>query len=75
VEQVNKLARRRKTSFKATLNDVVRAGLAIERRQLRAYRTPARNMGLRPGVDLTHALGLVEAMEDAEIVRKLEMKK
>jgi hypothetical protein len=29
-------------------------------------------MGLRPEVDLTHALRLADALEDAEIVRKLE---
>lgn len=32
-------------------------------------------MGLRPGIDLTKALQLAAELEDAEIVRKLELGK
>jgi hypothetical protein len=32
-------------------------------------------MGLRPGVDLTPALRLADALEDEEIVRKLTLRK
>jgi hypothetical protein len=32
-------------------------------------------MGLRSGVDLTHALQLAESLEDEEIIRKLELRK
>jgi hypothetical protein len=75
VEQLKAVARRRNASFKATLNNAVRAGLAAERGGRRSYRVPSRPMGLRPGVDLTHALRLADSLEDEEIVRKLEHRK
>jgi hypothetical protein len=31
-------------------------------------------MGLRPGIDLTHALRLAGELEDEEIIRKLELR-
>lgn len=74
-EQIKALARRRNLSFKAALNNAIRAGLAAERGGSRTYRTPARPMGLRPGVDLTHALRLADVLEDEEIVRKLALRK
>jgi hypothetical protein len=74
-EQLKALARRRNLSFKAALNSTVRAGLAAERGGGRPYQAPARPMGLRPGVDLTHALRLADALEDEEIVRKLTLGK
>lgn len=70
-EQIKALARRRNLSFKAALNSTVRAGLAAERGGGRPYELPARPMGLRAGIDLTHALRLADAIEDEEIVRKL----
>lgn len=75
VEQLKKLARRRDLSFKAALNDTVRAGLAAARGEGRAYKAPARPMRLRPGIDLTKALRVAESLEDEEIVRKLELRK
>ena len=75
VEQVKSLARRRNLSFKAALNAAVRAGLASERGGARRYSVPARRMGLRPGIDLTHALRLADSLEDEEIARKLELRK
>jgi hypothetical protein len=74
-EQLKALARRRTTSFKGALNDTVRAGLAAERGGGRTYRAPARPLGLRPGVDLTHGLRLADALEDEEISRKLALRK
>ena len=75
-EQLKALARRRNLSFKAALNSAVRAGLAVERGGgRRPYQAPARPMGLRPGIDLTHALRLADALEDEEIVRKLALRK
>jgi hypothetical protein len=74
-EQLKVLARRRNLSFKAALNSTVRAGLAVERGGARPYQAPARPMGLRPGIDLTHALRLADALEDEEIVRKLALRK
>jgi hypothetical protein len=70
--QLKALARRRNISFQAALNSAVRAGLEAERGGRRPYQMPTRPMGLRPEVDLTHALRLADALEDAEIVRKLE---
>ena len=75
LEQLKSFAQRRNLSFKAALNDAVRAGLATERGGKRAYRLPARHMGLRPGIDLTHALRLADSLEDEETVRKLEIRK
>jgi hypothetical protein len=74
-EQLKAFARRRNLSFKAALNSTVRAGLAAERGGSRPYRVPARPMGLRPGVDLTHALRMAASLEDEEVVRKLELRK
>jgi hypothetical protein len=74
-EQLKALARRQNVSFKAALNSAVRAGLAAERGGHRPYQAPARPMGLQPGVDLTHALRLADAIEDEEIVRKLALRK
>jgi hypothetical protein len=74
-EQLKGFARRRNLSFKAALNTAIRAGLASERGSARSYQVPARPMGLRAGADLTRALGIAEALEDEEIVRKLELRK
>ncbi len=75
VERLKALARRRNLSFKAALNDAVRAGLAAERGGSRPYKAPARPMRLRPGLDVTRALRMADALEDEEIVRKLELRK
>lgn len=74
-EQLKGLARRRNISFKAALNAAVREGLAAERGEVTPYRVPSRPMGLRPGTDLTHALQLAAALEDEEIIRKMELRK
>lgn len=74
-EQLRSLAQRRGLSFKAALNDTIRAGLAAARGGARPYTLPARPMGLRQGIDLTKALQLAESLEDAETVRKLELRK
>jgi len=67
-------ARERGVSFKEALNSAVRAGLAAGR-TARPYRAPARPLGLRPGINLDKALRLAGELEDAEIVRKLELRK
>lgn len=69
------VARERGVPFKVVLNDAVRAGLESSRVPARPYRVPARPMGLRPGVDLDRALRLAADDEDAEIVRKLHLRK
>ena len=67
-------ARERGETFKTALNETLRAGLGAGRRP-RAYRMPTRALGMRPDVDLDRALALAAALEDEEIVRKLELRK
>lgn len=74
VAALQRAARERGTSFKAVLNDAVRRGLSGESTQ-RRYRTPSRDMGLRAGFDIDKALTLAAADEDAEVLRKLALRK
>lgn len=69
------VARERGLPFKVALNDAIRNGLDASSVPARPYRMPTRPMGLRPGVDLDHALRLAADDEDAEIVRKLHLRK
>jgi hypothetical protein len=57
------------------LNSTVRAGLASGPGAARAYRLSTARLELRPGLDLDRALRLAAAMEDDEVVRKLELRK
>jgi hypothetical protein len=70
------LARERGVSFKEALNTVLRRGLASgSTGGKRPYRLTSRRLELRPGVDLEHALRLAGELEDAETIRKLELRK
>jgi hypothetical protein len=69
------LARERGVSFKEALNSTLRRGLAGDGGSRRRYRLASRRLGLRPGVDLEHALRLAGELEDAETIRKLELRK
>jgi hypothetical protein len=69
------VARKRGISFKQALNSAVRAGLGGERRAARAFKQYAQPMGLRSGFNLDKALHLAGALEDEEIVRRLERRK
>ena len=71
---LQRAARERGASFKAVLNDAVRRGLSTETVR-RVYRTPSRDMGLRPVFDIDKALTLAAADEDSEILRKLALRK
>lgn len=65
-------------SFKAAVNETLRAGLAaIEAppRRKRYRVVPASLGGVRPGIDLDKALQLADALEDEGIARKLELRK
>jgi len=73
--QLQTLARERGISFKEALNTSVRAGIAGQRGAVGPYRVPSRSLGLRPGIDLDKALALAAKLEDAELVRKLELRK
>lgn len=68
-------ARERGVSFKKALNDAVRSGLGAASVPTRPYRVPTRSLGMRPGIDLDHALRLAADDEDDEIVRKLQLRK
>ena len=70
-------AHRSGRSFKAVVNEAIRAGLAgASKKPARKYRRRAHSLGqARPGVDLDKALHLADLLEDEEIVRKLELKK
>lgn len=74
VAALRRVAHERGTSFKAVLNDAVRRGLSGEPAR-RRYRTPSRDLGLRPGFDIDKALTLVAVDEDVETLRKLALRK
>jgi hypothetical protein len=71
------LARERDISFKEALNSALRRGLAAAGTAdaTRPYRLASRPLGLRGGIDLEHALRLAGELEDAETIRKLELRK
>ena len=69
------LAHERGVSFKAALNDAVRAGLRPEPSTREPFRVRSFPMGVRSGVDLDKALALAGELEDREILRKLELRK
>lgn len=70
-----KLSSERGTTFKETINAVLRAGLGQERGKSAAYREKTVALGVRPGVDLTKALRIAAELEDEATVRKLELRK
>ena len=66
------------SSFKAAVNDTLRAGLAVLKAppKPRRYRLkPASLGGISAAVDLHKALQLADALEDEAIARKLELRK
>ena len=64
--------RERGQSFKTVLNTAVRHGLSHKPKPKR-FRQKTANMGaVGPGINITKALSLAAALEDAEIIRKLE---
>lgn len=73
--RLKEAARERGISFKEALNTNVRRGLESQRGASKPYRLPTRRLGVKPGVDLDRALGLAAEIEDAEIRRKLDLRK
>jgi len=69
------LARERDISFKSAINEAIRAGLAGAVGPRGPYRELARDMEVRPGVDLTKALHLAAMLEDDEVARELERRR
>ncbi len=72
--KLRELARERRISFKEALNGALRDGLTGSR-VTKPYRLSARPLGLRPGIDLDKGLALAGELEDAETIRKLELRK
>lgn len=72
--RLRRITRERRISFKEAVNSTLRAGLTGEFRAT-PYRLPSYPMGVRPNVDLDRALQLDAALDDEEIIRKLEMRK
>lgn len=73
--KLKQIARERGISFKEALNTSVRRGLERETAASKPYRVKPRRLGARPGVDLDRALRLAAELEDAEIARKLALRK
>ncbi|MFN8150309.1 MAG: hypothetical protein U0R24_04165 [Solirubrobacterales bacterium] len=67
------VAHERGVPFKTAINDAIRAGLE-EPSKPRPFRVKPKDMG-PARVDLTKALQLAGEMEDAEIVRKMNLGK
>jgi hypothetical protein len=65
------VARARGISFKAAINEAIRAGLA-EPPDARPFRVEVRPLGLRAGIDLTKANALAAQLEDNEMLRRMK---
>lgn len=70
---VQRLMRERDLTFKAALNEAIRAGARRGRPRAR-FQTKTFNMG-RPSVPLDKALRLAADLEDEEIIRKISSRK
>lgn len=69
-ERLKRLAAEEGITFKEAVNRSLRSGLEV-RTEAQPYRTPARPLELRPGIDVTKALQLASVLEDEEIVREV----
>lgn len=75
VQQLKKLADERNAPFDVVVNETVRAGLEAAKIVRPPYKVASRPMGLRPEIDLTHALALADDLYDEEFVRKYQERK
>lgn len=76
--ELKRLAHDTGHSFKAVVNETLRAGLRARgiAETARPYRLKPVSLGEpRAGVDLTKALALADSLEDEEIVRELDARK
>lgn len=73
--KLKQIARERDISFKEALNSSVRRGVDLGKPESRPYRVRTRDLGVLPGVNLDKALQLAGEMEDAEIIRKMQLGK
>jgi methylphosphotriester-DNA--protein-cysteine methyltransferase len=65
--------RERGISFKQAINDAVRASLRPAKRA--RFKQRAFNMGVNPEIDYDKVMHLVTALEDEEIIRKINLGK
>lgn len=78
VESVlRKVMRERGISFKEALNEAVRSGAGSARQTTprKAFRQKTYRMGFRPEFNWTKALAMADAMEDEELIRKMQLRK
>ncbi|MCC7078468.1 MAG: antitoxin [Acidimicrobiia bacterium] len=73
-QAIRQCMRERGAGFKETVNDLLRRGLRGGG-EVEAYEGPTFSSGVQPGVNLDKALSLAAALEDEEVVRKIEMRK
>ena len=73
--KLKQLERERGISFKEALNTSVRRGLENAKSTPKPYRVRARQLEARPGFNVDKALTLAGELEDAEIMRKLSLRK
>ncbi len=71
---IHKLMRERNLSFKAALNEAIRAGLTSPRPRV-PFSTPTFPLGLNTALPLDRALQLAADLEDRELIQKLDMGK
>ncbi len=71
--RLQRLMHERGITFKAAVNETLRAGLDHERTaaQVGPYVLPAFDLGIRPGIDIDRIGHLIHDWEDEEIVRKM----
>ncbi len=69
--RLREAARTRGISFKAVINEAIRAGLA-EPPDARPFRVEARPLGLRAGIDLTKANTLAAQLENDELIDRMK---
>jgi hypothetical protein len=73
--KLKQTAHERGISFKEALNSNVRRGLESAGVEAQPYSVPTRKLGVRPGVNLDKAIQLAGELEDAEMTRKLQLRK
>ena len=65
----------RRLSFKEALNQAIRAGAGAGRKPEGRFRQKTFRMGFQPQFRWEKALAMASAMEDEEVVRKLQLRK
>ncbi|MFL5928823.1 MAG: ribbon-helix-helix protein, CopG family [Gaiellaceae bacterium] len=74
--RLRELARERDDSFTEMLNSTLRRGLdGGSACSAKPYRLHSRRLGVRPNIDVEHALRVAPELEDAETIRKLELRR